>query len=350
MRQILYIALIVVFLFLSILSFVIFREKSVTDLETAYISNPIPQVDKKRVWIGMDFREVGISNEFISSSHMRFDENDYIYIADNNDQTVKRFDLNAEINKTYGKGEGRGPGEFLTIIDLLIGEDKKLWVVDDRNNRVTIFDTENDQSWNILNLEYAFNKILPLGSENYWFERKFNNQMEIYHISGEFLGRVEPIVNDPQLWAYVLEGFYALISGGGVVQSQYHTNKIVKYSRNGEILFFREPIEFLGLPKINPHYANDVARINTVDFSSWLQVTSDPQVAGSFLHVFVKQKDFQSNEWEDGFIDVYNLTSGDYQFSYHLPERVETLAISSTHIAGISEELGRLLIWEVKER
>lgn len=326
------------------------REKSVTNLESAYILNPIPQVDKERVWLDMDFLEVGISNEFISSSHMRFDDNGNVYIADNNDKTVKRFDLNANLNKTYGKGEGRGPGEFLIIIDLQLSEDNKLWIVDDRNNRVTIFDIENDQSWDILNLDYTFNKILPIGIDHYWFERKFNNQMEIYNLFGDFLGRVEPIVNDTQLWAYVLEGFYTLIPGGGVVQSQYHTNKIVKYSRNGEVIFFREPIEYSGLPKINPHYANDVARINTVDFTSWLQVTSDPQVADNYLHVFVKQKDIHSNEWRDGFIDIYDLSSGDYHFSYHLPVRVETLAISNTHIAGISEELGRLLIWEVQVR
>ena len=350
MKQLLIAILASVFFFLFVLSFVILRDKRITDLESAYLVQPIQQDANERVWKNFNFEVIGASTEFISSSHMRFDEKGYIYVADNDDKTIKRFDVYGDLSKTYGKGEGRGPGEFLTIIDLHISEKNTLWIVDDRNNRVTIYDTENQEKWNILNLDYAFNKILPIGTDYYWAEKKFNNQMEIYQNSGQLIGKVDPIVNDPRLWSYVLEGFYALVPNGGVVQSQYHTNKIVGYSKNGEVIFFREPIEFLGLPEIDPHYANDVAKINTVDFSSWLQVTSDPHVNDNFLYVFVKKKDGRTNEWGAGFIDVYDLNAGDYQYSFKLPESLEAMAVSDAYIAGISEELGRLMIWKLNEK
>lgn len=324
-----------------------FRSLSVTDLYDSYRINPVPQEQKDRVWRELNFNKIGESENFISSSHMRMGNDNRVYLADDEENVIRRFSLAGEQEFVYGLGQGRGPGEAQTIIDLHISADSTVWLVDDMSNRVTMYDLRNPDKWEILELNYVFNKIFPIGRDRYWVEKKFDSQMKIMNFEGDQMGQVEALVDDPKLWAYVLEGFFALVPGMGVVQVQYHTNHIIQYDNTGDILFFREPIAFKGLPDIEPYYANDFARVNTVDYRTWKQVSSDPQVVGGEIHIFVKIKSESTGEWERGFIDTYSLDNGDYLYSYKLPATFQSLAISENYLAGIDEELGKLIIWKI---
>lgn len=324
-----------------------FRSSSVTDLYDSYIINPVPQDQKERVWKELTFDKIGESRNFISSSHMRIGDDNTVFLADDEENVIRRFSLTGEQESVYGLGEGRGPGEAQTIIDLHISADSTVWLVDDMSNRVTMYDLRNSDQWEILELNYAFNKIFPIGSDRYWVEKKFDSQMKIMNFEGKQVGQVQAIVDDPELWAYVLEGFFALVPNRGVVQVQYHTNHIIQYDSTGDILFFREPIAFQGLPDIEPYYANDFARVNTVDYRTWEQVSSDPQIVGDEIHIFVKLKSESTGEWEQGIIDAYSLDDGDYLYSYELPAVFQSLAISENYLAGIDEEIGKLVFWSI---
>lgn len=345
MRQRIFISIIFAGLFFVVLFFLLTRSNTATDLEKAFIIPPAQQHVNERNWNEIFFEIAGVSEEFISSSHMRFGEDDYIYVADNDKKVVKQFDINGNLINSFGNGEGRGPGEFLIIIDILLDQSGYLWVLDDRNSRITVFNTEDKDDWRLMDFSEMFNKVLPVGQDEYWLETRFDIQMKKYTLAGEYIGEVEPIVDDPPLWAFVLEGFYALAPNGDVVQSQYYTNNLVKYSRDGELIYFRKSVESPGLPEINPHFANDVGRFNTVDRSSSVQITDGPHVTNETIHLFVYQRD--KEEWQPGFIDVYDLENGDYLFSYELPERVESVAISKNYLAGISEDLGKLVVWKM---
>lgn len=336
-----------VFVFFLVLAFLMIREKSVTNLDEAFLKKPVPQDLKDRIWKEIVFEKHGESDDFISSSHIRFRDS-LIYVVDNDNHVIKQYDRNGKFIQNFGKGNGRGPGEFLTIIDIQVTENNELWALDDKNIRATIFDLKNNQEWTSINFSTAFNKIIPIEKNKYWFQSRYDNQMDIYTISGDKIGQIEKFVDDPQLWAFVLESFYAL-AGNNLVLAQYHTNYISKISNNGQILYFREPIAFLGLPKIDPHYANDVARINTVDFTSWKQISSDPHVNSKSIHIYVKLKNSKTEEWDNSFIDVYNLTDGDYLYSYELPEKLEALTVTDDLLIGVSEETGKLKIWRSLE-
>ncbi|MEX0610271.1 MAG: 6-bladed beta-propeller [Balneolaceae bacterium] len=334
-------------LFFLILTFILTRSKRATDLEKAFLQQPVPQSVEDRIWKEMEFEKIGISTEFISSLHMRFGQGRHIYVADNNEKVVKQFDLKGELIHSFGKGEGKGPGEFLVIIDIMIDQAGNLWALDGRNNRVTIFNTEKEEDWKILNFPEVFIRVIPVGSEGYWLERRFDNQMKKHMLSGEYVNDAEAIVDAPSLWSFVLESYSALAPDGSVVQSQFHTNMFLKFSQKGKLLYFRKPIDHKGLPDIEPYYANEVGHMNTVNFSSWEQTTQNPQVVNNTIQLFVHQKIKNSDEWHAGFIDVYNLEDGNYLYSYELPERLEAVTRSGNHLAGISEELGKIMIWKL---
>lgn len=347
MKIYIYTFTLVVSLFCIVFIFISTRSKNVTDLDNAFLQKPVPQKIQNRIWKEMKFNKIGISEEFISSLHMRIDQNNFIYIADNNSKVIKQYNTNGKLVNVFGNGEGKGPGEFLIIFDILIDRSGRLWALDDRNNRVIIFNTENEEDWEILNFAEAFNRITPVNNDTYWLENKYNNQMKEYLFADKFVKDIETTTENPELWSYVLESYSALIPDGGILQSQYHTNMFLKYSEEGKIIYFREPIEFQGLPKINPYYANEVGRMNTVDFSTWQQITRNPQIVDNTIQLFVHKKINNSDEWYPGFIDVYDIENGNYLYSYKLPDDLESLAISENYIAGISTDLGKLIIWKL---
>jgi hypothetical protein len=336
-----------IILFISIIIFISSRKSKVTDLDAAFIEQPTPQKIEKRIWRSINFEEIGKSDEFISSLHMHFGYDNKIYVADNNVKALKKFDLNGILIKSIGKNEGRGPEEFSIIVDILNDRLGRIWIMDDQNNRATIYNSKNDTISKIIDFPFVFNRIVPIDDSEYWVQKRFDNQLQKYSLSGQHIEDLHPIVDDPELWSFVLESYSALASDGSVIQSQYHTNMFLRYSKEGKIIYYREPIIFLGLPNIDPYYANEVGIMNTVDFSSWKQITRNPQVVDTSIHLFVHQKMAETDKWKQGFIDVYNLNNGDYLYSYELPESLESIAVSKNHIAGISEKQGKLIVWRL---
>lgn len=332
--------------FICVLLFFTFRSNKVTDLDSAFISPPVSQELTKRNWKDLVFKEVGNSEDFIYSHHMRFDNKDQIYIADNDLKLIKKFDIEGNLIDVLGKGEGRGPEEFLIIVDLFVDNQNNIWALDDRNNRATIF-REDSLKVDILDFSKVFNRVIPINRNEYWFQERFNNLIKIYNSNDQQIGQTEKIVSDPELWSFVLESFAALAPNNDVILSQYHTNLFIKYSKNGDVVYFRKPIEFSGFPKIDPYYANEVGTINTVDFSSWKQITKNPQIVGNTIQFHINKKEIGSEDWDKFFVDVYDLKNGNYLYSYDLPERLQSLAISTGHLAGISEEQGNLKVWKI---
>lgn len=333
--------------FICAISFFTLRSNKVTDLNSAFISPPLSQELTQRNWKNLELEEVGNSEDFIYSHHMRFDKKNQIYIADNDLKIIKIFDLKGNLLDTLGKGEGRGPEEFLIIVDLFVDNQNNIWAMDDRNNRATIFREDSIEA-TTLDFSKVFNRIIPLNINEYWFQERFNNLIKIYNSDNLQIGQTEEIVNDPELWSFVLESFAALAPNNDVILSQYHTNLFIRYSKNGDVVYFRKPIEFLGFPKIDPYYANEVGTMNTVDFSSWEQITKNPQVVENTIQFYINQKIIGEEDWNKFFVDVYDFENGNYLYSYELPERLQSLAISSTHLAGITEKEGKLKIWKVK--
>ncbi len=342
------IPVLLIVLFILIIVFTMIRKNKVTDLESAYLISPTAQEIKKRIWKDIKFNKVGESDEFITSLHMLFGGNKNIYVADNNHKIIRIFNLKAIMIGSIGEGEGRGPKEFSIIIDVLADQMDRIWIMDGQNNRATIYDTKKNEISNIIDFPFVFSKVIPIDDSKYWVQKRFNNQIEKYSISGQHIGNLKPIVDDPALWSFVLENYSVQAPDGSIIQAQYHTNMFIKYSAEGELIYFRKPIHFLGLPSIDPYYANEVGNMNTVDFSSWKQITKSPQVVDTTIQLFIHQKIDENDNWKQGFIDVYNLSNGKYLYSYELPERLESIAVSEGFLAGISEELGKLIVWSLK--
>jgi len=73
------------------------------------------------------------------------DQDETIYIADSQNQSIKVFDSNGKYVQSIGR-RGNGPGEFNSIYDLAFLPDGRLLVLDNMSRRVNIFNLKNGSS------------------------------------------------------------------------------------------------------------------------------------------------------------------------------------------------------------
>lgn len=62
-----------------------------------------------------------------------------VYVFDYGNNQIKAFTRDGEYLRTYGKGEGRGPGQMITMLDVGVWQDSLVYVVDGRQRRVLYF-------------------------------------------------------------------------------------------------------------------------------------------------------------------------------------------------------------------
>lgn len=351
--RILLIIFIISSFFLLVLLFLLNKNKSVTDIENAYLIPPEEQIIQERKWKQLLFEKKGSSENFIGSTYIRFGNDDHIYLEDKNQMVIKKFDIEGNLIDSFGKGSGRGPGEFLTFADIVIDQSEKLWVLDDSNNRVTIFNTKksSELEWKIIDMPEVAWRAIPGGNNQYLLENRFNSQMNKYTLSGELNMKLPPLVDNPSLWSYVLENKYSITDDGSIIKVFTYTHNLYRFTFDGELVFFREPVSPPEPAKINPYYQNNLdGKVNTVDIESLSQVTYAVHALDKTFHVFILEKDLkdENKKFKRKTIDVYDLSNGDYLYSYKLPEHLKSIAISGNHIAGIHEDSGKLVIWEVK--
>lgn len=342
--------------FLLVFLFFFNKKESVTDLDAAYLEQPIEQTMSEREWREPGFEKTSTETNFIPDSPLQFSSNGFLYVVDREEVKVNKITPQAQLMSQFGAGEGRGPGEFTAMTDLFFDpETEFLWLRDPANNRITIFNPNDSDDWTILELPEMASRVIPVGDDEYWLA-SFTSDVQFtrYSISGDIEGRTDNLVNDPSLWSVVLQNVVDISATGEIVQVHHHTNTLAGYSREGVLQFFRKPIAPTSLPTIIPYYANnDANRVNSVDPLTSVQVSRVVQIVGNTFHVYANQRDEQQDvfppEFLPGYVDVYDLEEGDYLYSYRLPETFTNFgfAVSETHIAGINSETGELEIWRV---
>lgn len=126
------------------------------------------------------------------------------------------------------------------------------------------------------------------------------------------------------MWAYILDSTLERDSMGGFIRSFYWINDFARYSETGEILYFRR----------------------SVDPSSQMPRTADVEVLNNEIHLLMAE--FRDEERFQDFVDVYELQSGDYLYSYWLPQSFDTFALTEEYLAGMLWDTGELIIYRLR--
>jgi len=136
------------------------------------------------------------------------------------------------------------------------------------------------------------------------------------------------------------------------IRINFYTNDFVRYNQKGEKIYFRKTIDNLDLHdlKIDPpkRYLDEQnVQFNEVSVFSSTPKVKDVQVIDNHIHILTSS--YKKKVELADKVDVYGLDTGDYIFSYKIPESLLAFAISNNTLAGITNEDYTLKIWSYSE-
>jgi hypothetical protein len=101
----------------------------------------------ERTWVEPEVEEVTVLSSgdeytLYTPNALKIGADGRLYVFDYGNNQIKAFTLEGTYLRTYGKGEGRGPGQMLTMTDLGVWRDSLVYVADPRQRRVAVFDRD----------------------------------------------------------------------------------------------------------------------------------------------------------------------------------------------------------------
>lgn len=325
------------------------KNKSITDLYEAYLIHAEAQNKTERKWLNIDSKlERTDSTSFLSPAFITSIDDGFFYVVDLGAMNVKKIDEASNIVQIFGEGQGRGPGELLSVRSIRINKNGQIWIADERNGRIIIF--EQDGTWKKLHPRTMSSGVSPLSKDKYVLASRFDSQLFITSLSDNTPIMTSQLLNkEGALWAYVLQPLIIKADSISFLRINMHTNDFVKYDKKGNVIYFRKNINDMQLNdlKIDPpkrYSDNQDIKFNEVSLYSYTPRSLDVQVLNQQIHILTSAFDKQYEIVN--IIDVYDLKTGDYKFSYQLPESLYGFAISNNYIAGITRSEQVLKIWK----
>lgn len=239
------------------------------------------------------------------------DEKSNVYVLDRAFKKIKMYDKEGVFVREYGKGEGRGPGEFIRPSSIDIDKKGNLYVVDMSKQDITVYDSSNNVI-RIFHPKYAPAKILVTEpgvfyilsfpfSHNQNLIHKYvlmkapQDEMPIKMFGQRYSGADSAVVN--------LTGAIGAIEHdkvGDLFYSYPFPYKIIKYDRQGSVrvAYTRSINDFTG-----PHR----------DSKNSMLIKSDNIVYDLILvnDSIIAARIFQ-DEKKKQFCDFYNIKDGKY--------------------------------------
>lgn len=284
--------------------------------------SPIPQSSEHRI-----LKQTSVQKIFTIGSHgtyelyqpteVELDSSGYIYIFDWGDLSVIKFSPEGKLIRKFGKGKGKGPGEFENPTDFAIGKHGEVWVCDPVSGLITVFDSTGSvkQTFRPQSLPY---RIAPLSTGGCIImpATPTEHAFETYHAGGSLQASFGSLLPDQGQYSILIDG-RAANAGDAMYFAFSRSGLLLSYLMNGQVSFFVETIDRIPLPKIQVLSKGGVSGIKRVDPNApWTALSIN--VADSKIYVL----SWAGSVGQKGMvIDAYNRANGAYVESFLIPEK-----------------------------
>lgn len=197
------------------------------------------------------------SEQFIGSiAAISVDNQSNVYVLDRDRLIVMKYDTNGILVDTFGTGEGKGPGEFISPVDVAVDSARNVYVFDKTNAKVTVFNEAKevldeiivrfiaaqivvDSKQDIYLLGFPFSYSGPL------VKKYSKNEKDRYRLVNEFVERPE-VAKSREVKMSGNSDNMTIGSDGNLYYSFFYPYEIRKYSPDGTLLstFTREDPPF----------------------------------------------------------------------------------------------------------
>jgi hypothetical protein len=237
-----------------------------------------------------------------------------LYVMDYGDLTIKQFSPAGAPVQKFGRGRGQGPGEFLNPTDFYVGRAGEVRVLDPAQGRIQVFDARARPTITIP-LEEPALRVAVHDDGRYVALVTQERMFQSFTASGQSAGGFGVLVPDQMERAVVLQGELEATRDGGVVYAPLRGGYLARFSSAGELVYYRETVESHPYPDMTTR--EDGGRVVVPGALEKLSAVS-ASVQGDTLFVLTAA---QVEGKRRAVIDVYDVETGTYHYSFVSPQR-----------------------------
>jgi len=289
---------------------------------------------------------------------VRLGKDGEIFVADGEAKHIRCFSLDGDYKFTLGR-EGSGPGEFRFINDMDVTNDNSVWIFDPNRKKLIGYNGNTGKHFKEIGpTPHTTGRLTVSEDDKIWISHFGTHPPEmftIYDINGD---RSRPVAKmrlhdyqDDILKAVALQNRISYDGYGGVVIGFHWWGKFFRFDKNGNKLY-----------KASTLFETPMAEVVTLDFygATGMSVARDSKITirdlkvdNNIIYILscegVEYTDDEDKRYSR-YIDMYDLSTGEYTESIKLPNKIQKFDVKGNHIIGISSDgpIPIIYVWELR--
>jgi len=300
---------------------------------------------KQRIFKSVKCEKVFTTSESLFTPLKVLAKRQYIYVLDASDLKIKKFSPSGKFLRAYGKGKGKGPGEFLNPTDFAIDDNFSIWVNDPYLGIVTVINDQNliEKTFRTKNLALK----IGLCKDRVILKRSIAVEylFDIYDTDGKYLNSFGKDIFSEQSNV----GFSLLVMGGDIYcNSKFvycafdRLNYLLSFDLvSGNVRYMVKTIDEIKVPEIklfelkgNPVYKID----EDEEFASLsMNLVADK--------IFITSGKNWKKDNTTTIVDVYSADDGSYLYSFKIPEKFKYGYFDGRYYYGVRDTV--VSKWEI---
>jgi len=196
----------------------------------------------KNIKIELDWEKIDNQLKLINPFKLKTDNLGNIYIIDSGIPGIVKISKNGTFINKYGRGKGRGPGEFTKPHDFAITNNQKIFVLDVNNGTVTVFD-EKGKLLNVFNGIYGTH-ITSIGENKFVIQRVSNKDLFLYYDEkGNIIKKFGEINNINSKNFNPFFDFFILNDGKNIYAVGINNNYLISFNIKGYKNYIKKMID-----------------------------------------------------------------------------------------------------------
>lgn len=287
------------------------------------------------------------SDSLFSPVKLKLDKrNLYLYLLDRGDLKIKKFSLSGKFIGSYGRGRGKGPGEFLNPVDFVVDNDLRVWINDPYTGIVTALGDDNSikRSFRPKNMSMQ----ICLTGEKIILYRAIPIEylFDVYDISGNYLYSLGEKIfpeNSNSVEFSLLAGISDVCSDQKFLYCAFQRlNCFLAIDiEKGALKYLMRTIDDIKLPEV---------KVIETKSGPIYKVGEDKELSSLGMNlvgdkIYITSGKNLKVEDSTTFIDVYSSMTGEYLYSFKIPEKFKYGYFDGRYYYGVSDT--SISKWEV---
>ncbi|MBA4157146.1 MAG: 6-bladed beta-propeller [Gemmatimonadetes bacterium] len=255
-----------------------------------------------------------------------------IFVLDFGDRSVKEFSATGALVRTYGIGDGRGPGELLNPTDFFVSDRGEVWILDPAQGRIMIFDHEA-LPLRTIPVGVPAIRLMGLPDNSYVLMAAGEKLFSRYTPAGDLVHSFGQFVEDQLRQGIALQGDIARIGEKDLIYAPLRAGYIARFSAEGELRYYKETVDRLPYPGVE---AMPSGGVRIAPESRGQVATRSVSVLGD--EVYLLTPGARVDGQRVSVADVYDGRDGSYRYSFRISEEgTQSIAVTPSDIFMVAD-------------